>query len=103
MTVLTLALTHPITQSVALQQPGPDWNAPGVNLARSFWGAGFAIGLIVCAIAVVGGGATIAVGRALSNGMAQKVGIGLVIGGIIGAAVAGSAGSIVGWGRATGF
>lgn len=93
---LQTVLTHPV--AIALNQPGPDWNAPGVKLANSFWGAAIAIGFIVCAIAVVAGGACIAIGRGMSNGMLQKVGIGMVLGGIIGAAIVAGAGSLVNWG-----
>lgn len=103
MTVLAHVLTHPVTQHLALQQPAPDWNAPGVNLARSFWAAGFAIGLLVCGTAIVGGGAAIAIGRSTAHGAMQKTGIAMLICGVIGAAVIGSAASITNWGRGIDF
>lgn len=101
LTITLLSLLHSANAqlaAVAIKQPEPDWTAPGVNLANSFWAAAIPIGFIVCAVAFVGGGACIAIGRGMSNGMLQKVGIGLCIGGIVGAACVAGAGKAIGWG-----
>ena len=94
------AIAHPaVTATVlALQQGKPDQSFPGVKTAKSFFNGSIAIALVLCGIAVVLGGGAFAIGRALSHGTAQKVGLGFVLGGLIGAAVIGSAAVIVNFG-----
>lgn len=101
-TMLINVIAHPLTYELALKQQRPDWSAPGVKLGNSLFAAFIAIALIVCGIAVVGGGAALAIGRFMSHGAAQKVGLGLIIGGVVGGAVIGSAAAIVNFGNSKG-
>jgi len=99
--ITLLSLLHSANAQAAafaLNQPAPDWSAPGVNLSMSFWAAAIPIGFIVCAVAFVGGGACIAIGRGISNGTLQKVGISLCVGAIVGAALIASGGKAINWG-----
>jgi hypothetical protein len=77
-------------------QPDPKaYTGPGVSILNWLADGAAAIGLVLCLIAVIAGGVTFAIGRFMKHGEAQKVGIGLVIGGLIGAAIIGSAALIV--------
>lgn len=99
------AISHPAvtTTVLALQQGKPDENFPGVKTAKALFNGSIAIALVLCGIAVVLGGGAFAIGRAMSHGTAQKIGLGFVLGALIGAAVIGSAAVIVNFGFSGGL